>query len=368
MIKLLIIIPTLETGGAERQVLYLMQGLDRNKFDVHLCLLRKGGLFETKLPDHVSRFYLPNYKKLIRSTRIIKNYIREHKIELVHSFLGPANAFITALRFTPGPKPLLISSQRGIHYSYLNKWTLLSYVSHRAADWVIANSGATRDNCAHFLKIKKQKILVIPNGIEDTYFQINHTESHKLKERFNQGTPLILTVGRFDRLKGHQLILSAVQPLLKSGASFNLALVGDGPLKQELEQTFNGEGIRFFGKTLEVARFLGIADLFCLATYSEGLSNVLLEAMAGGVPVITTSIPANLEIIRHNETGILVPPGDVAALTEAIQWALNNPGDMAKMAANAKAYVQENFTVNRMVERFERIYQRVCRDGLGEES
>ena len=362
MIKLLIIIPTLETGGAERQVLYLMQGLDRNKFEVHLCLLKKGGLFETKLPDHVIRFYLPNYKKLLKSTGILKKYILEHNIQLVHSFLGPTNAFITALKFSPGKKSLLITSQRGIHYSYFNKWTILSFVSHRAADWVIANSKATSDNCSNFLKIKKEKIAIIPNGIDDDYFQIRHNKARKQEHQFEPAPPLILTVGRFDRLKGHQLILEACRQLLKSGSTLNLALVGDGPLKKQLEHSLvsiDSSKIQFFGKTLDVARYLEMADLFCLATYSEGFSNVLLEAMAAGVPVITTSIPANLEIIRHRETGLLVPPGDVPALIEAINYALDNPKQMAQMAQQAKEYVQQQFTVKKMVQRFEEKYQQL---------
>jgi len=110
-----------------------------------------------------------------------------------------------------------------------------------------------------------------------------------------------------------------------------------------------------------VGKYLEIADIFCLATLSEGFSNVILEAMAAGLPVITTSIPANSEIIENGVNGLLIPTNDAAALSEILKYALNNPGKVREIGKNAKEYVKNNYIVSRMVKRYEEKYTRLMK-------
>ncbi len=358
--RISIIMPTMDAGGAERQLSYLLRGLDRDKFALHLVVLKAGGIFEKDIPADISTLFISNYKCLFKSLRQIYRYLRDNNIEIVHSILPTSNFFATFLKLLMGKKITLISSQQGIHYKYFNKWTIFDLVAHRLADMVIVNSETVKINCVELLKIRPTKIRIIPNGVKDEYFRIKYDAREKERMGLDKGIPVVLSVGRFDKLKGHQILVESAIALLTKGLQFYLVIVGAGPTQDELSQLIERKGflqyIIFPGKTDNVIKYLKIADIFTLATFSEGLPNVILEAMAAGLPVITTSIPANRELIENGKEGILVPAGDPSAFAEAMKRMVEKYEEAKKMGKRGAKKVKEQFSIEKMVERYNELY------------
>jgi glycosyltransferase involved in cell wall biosynthesis len=165
--------------------------------------------------------------------------------------------------------------------------------------------------------VPKERILFIPNGIEMDKFGI--------KTDYGLQDPIRLVfVGRLHHQKGLDVLLQALSDIITSQSKFRwrLLLIGDGPLQHELREMARQLGVdrevEFGGFVNNVPSYLNTADIFLLPSRSEGLSNALLEAMACGLPCVATSVSGNVDLIRHFETGILVPPNDSTALADAI--------------------------------------------------
>jgi glycosyltransferase involved in cell wall biosynthesis len=137
-------------------------------------------------------------------------------------------------------------------------------------------------------------------------------------------------------------------------------IVGDGPLRADLERQATTLGVRddvaFTGSVADVRGPLAAMDVFVLPSRAEGLSNALLEAMATARPVIATAVGGTGEALEGGATGLLVPPGDARALATAAVGLLKDPARAARLGAAAQRLVTERFSARAMTERFERLY------------
>ena len=187
--------------------------------------------------------------------------------------------------------------------------------------------------------VPAEKIKVIYNAVDPEKF------GEKSRTKKNDKITL-LTVGRLVPWKGFAKIIEAMPELLKSDQRFQLVIVGDGPLRQQLEEQVValdlGRAVQFTGKISqeEVFQWLTKADIFILNTEYEGLPHIVLEAMAAGTPVITTAAGGNLEVIADRETGLIFPYNDGDALKKAVLEIVNHQS-LKKLAANAREQVQQ---------------------------
>jgi glycosyltransferase involved in cell wall biosynthesis len=144
-----------------------------------------------------------------------------------------------------------------------------------------------------------------------------------------------------------------------------LLLVGEGPLREELEARAADLGIagrvRFMGFRDDVPRILGALDCFALPSLSEGLSIATIEAMAAGLPVVVTASGGPRDLVEHGGTGLVVPPGDASALSAAIAAIRGDP-DLARRLGAAARRKAEAFDVRSMVQKYERLYREVLSD------
>ena len=167
----------------------------------------------------------------------------------------------------------------------------------------------------------------------------------------------LLCVGRLCAAKGQHLLLLAMDELRARGLECRLDLVGDGPDRQSLEATSRTlqlqTRVTFHGAVgiAQVRQFMRQADLFVLPSFAEGVPVVLMEAMATGVPCISTTITGIPELITHNEEGILVPPGDAHALAEQIQRLALDPELRCRLAQRGREKVQHSYNLGRNVAR-----------------
>lgn len=194
---------------------------------------------------------------------------------------------------------------------------------------------------------------------------IGHRPGHPLSHERRQAIGLaandrlVLTVARFTPQKGHTALLAAIPTILEREPHAKFLLVGRGPeqasIEEQVRDTGLGDAVRLLGQRDDVADLLASADLFVLPSHFEGLPLALLEAMADGVPVITSEVGGTVEAIGSGHP-FLVPPGDAAALASAIVGALGDPAGARASADMAQARFHAQFSAERMMRETAGIY------------
>jgi len=185
------------------------------------------------------------------------------------------------------------------------------------------------------------KLHIVHCGVDPIRYELApHTSEH------------LLFVGRLARVKGLPILFEALAELKDTFPNMRLTLVGDGPDRAALETQVKEMGLNnvsFLGYRgqSEVADLLQTADTFVLPSFAEGVPVVLMEAMASGVPVVATRIAGIPELVDHGKTGFLVPPGDVASLTKAIRWTLEDNAQRKAMGEMGRDIVDFDFNAAR---------------------
>lgn len=178
---------------------------------------------------------------------------------------------------------------------------------------------------------------------------------------------VILSVGRLSKEKGHADLIAAFRQLVTDRSeNYRLVIVGDGPERNRLQSLAEdgrfADRVRFTGQVANVQPFYALADVFVMASHSEGSPNALLEAMAAGVPVVATAVGGVPEIVTHNETALLVQPADPNALAAAISVLFCEPVLRARLAANAAELVGTKYTPEIYCRNSIEIYNAVVRE------
>ena len=176
--------------------------------------------------------------------------------------------------------------------------------------------------------------------------------------------PDVLLVGMIARMnatyKNHRDFIEIAARLSPRFPKVEFVLVGDGPLRPELERRAQDLGIAnkilFLGDRRDITAILASLDISVLASQTESLSNVVMESMAAGVPVVACDVGGNPELVS-NKTGILVPPNDPVSLAQAISQLLSDPDSRIELGRNAKRHAQQNFTIDRMRSQHEELYK-----------
>ena len=222
----------------------------------------------------------------------------------------------------------------------------LRWALERATGIVAVSKSLMRVACN--LGIPEQKIRVIPNGVDSEAFRPLDRAAARAACGLPENRTIILSVGGVYEGKGHHLVIDALRELVRRRPDLLYVVVGTDVhgdrYRQRLEEMVEAhalrEHVRFVGGRPhdELPTWYGAADLFCLATRSEGWANVLLESLACGLPVVTTDVGGNAEIVRHGRDGLLVAFGDVPALGGAIEAALARQWDREAIVAHAQQY------------------------------
>lgn len=209
-------------------------------------------------------------------------------------------------------------------------------------------------------QVAAKEAMLCYNGIDAKFFESGLLgNSQCLPPDIPDMHPCIGVVGRLVKQKGISFLLNAMYMVNQHRTAY-LLIIGSGPLEAELRQQVRDLGlidrVYFLGKRLDVMQILLHLDAVVLPSLWEGLSTVLLEAMALRVPVIATNVSGSCEIIRHRETGLLVPPQDAASLAEAILAILDDPGEARRMAERAYNLAR-NYTIQNAAVCYGKIYR-----------
>lgn len=252
-------------------------------------------------------------------------------------------------------------------YNELDRWSL------PAAGRVLTVSGPFREELAA-KGVDRRRIDVIHNAIRpDWGREARHEEAARgLRERWRipEGRPVALIVGRLSREKDHLSLLRAVRSVLER-REIHLLVVGDGPERAPIDAAIRelglGEFVTLTGQQASAEPFYGIATVAVLSSRSEGSPNALLEAMAAGVPAVATLVGGIPEIVTHEESALLVPPGDPDALAAALLRILvEEPALGETLARRARALVLERHTPQARVNKLSGIYRSMALHPAGD--
>lgn len=244
-------------------------------------------------------------------------------------------------------------------------WTEWTRVRSLGKVWLDGLTGRSR--CVHYvsvsedlrgkaaqaLKIPMRRHRVIHNGVDMARFPFVH--------RTKNERPTVVQIGRFYPEKGHAVSLKALALLLKSHPGVRLVLVGDGPIRSELElqarQLGLVESVVFAGVREDIGPQLEAADIFWMPSEREALGLACLEAMASGLPVVATAVGGLCEVVSDGETGFLVPPGDAVALASRTSLLLNDFALSCRFGTNGRRRVEKLFSIDSTVSRHYESYE-----------
>ena len=232
---------------------------------------------------------------------------------------------------------------------------------HVAVSTEIADELRTR------CRVPADKVTHIPNGLEATPFV--EAAGERLSFRHEIGAPrwaMVATVVASLDSKGHGDLLAAVAEVAAEGVDLRLVVAGEGhwgrPLISKAAADLGiAERVHLLGFRDDVPRILAGSDVFVLPTPSEGLSIAIMEAMAAALPVVTTAVGGNPELVEPGRTGYLVPVGDVAALADALRLLARDPVKRTAMGRAARSRVTLEFTVDKMADRYAGLYEELLR-------
>jgi glycosyltransferase involved in cell wall biosynthesis len=283
----------------------------------------------------------------------LARFLRAHRIRLVHTFDFYSNMLgVPAARLAR--VPVVIASQRDLGNLRPPLQRRLHNVALRLAHYVVVNAQAAAESLETAGIVAPARIVVIPGGVDCTRFS-GTPDGNRSSGRIVIGTVAILRPEKglvdFVRAAGH---------VVERFPEARFLIWGAGPLRAHLERLVRDLGlsgaVELAGATLEPETALRELDIFVLPSLSEACSNALLEAMATGRAVVATRVGGNPALVEDQVTGLLVPPGDPAALAKAIIRLIEEPALAAGLAARAQQRVRTEFGIDRMLARFQALY------------
>jgi glycosyltransferase involved in cell wall biosynthesis len=342
------LLPRLEIGGAEHIVLRMAAGLDRRRFDpVVLGLAAGSGRLEEKLADaQVPWVAFGRGDNLPAALWRLFRWLRAHPCDVLFTLMFHANLVGRTIGRSAGAR-IVISSERVVGWESRAR-RLLNRMTVHWVDCVTTNSEAGREFWQRTLGIKDGRIRVILNGVDTDRFR-NRPKS--------AGDPAV-TIGnlaRLHRAHDHSNLYRALA-ILAARADLPLwrcLIGGDGPERAALERLHAELGlddqVRLVGHVSKPESFLAELDLYVQTSTVAGLPNAVIEAMATARPVVATAVGGTPEAVVTGTTGLLVPPGDPAALAAAIGRLISNPELRRVMGEAGRARVEERFSASKMI-------------------
>lgn len=351
-------------GGPERQMLGMANALPRSYRSVFMCLMEGGKaqpfVDAARAAGHIAVCLEHNFPHLLASIREVATHLSEcaASILLTHNYKPNLIGYFAARR--AGIPAVAVSRgwtwatwrvrlYEAIDRRMLRLMPQVVCVSRGQADKVIA-AGVPAD-----------RVQVIPNSIDVARFAgMDCAAGRELRAMFpDTVTHIVLAVGRLSQEKGFDQLVKAAAYVCAKREDVGFALIGDGPLKagifRQIQSLRLGRRFILAGFRKDVDRLLPHAAVLAQSSHTEGMPNVVLEAMAAAVPVVATRVGGTPELVVDGQTGLLVPPADPQTLADGILTLLGDWMDRAAMGAAARARVEEHFTFASQAAAYERL-------------
>ncbi len=386
-IKVLHVITHLGVGGALDNTLLTVERLPRGRYEVHLAAgPPEPGYtsWEERSRDCADAlFLLPDLQRRVqgvrdyRACRRLTELIRNERYDVVHTHCAKAGVLARiAARRARTPVVLHTFHSFGSQVTRVPHRTLWGGLAKRAkeqifihaeryasriSDRVITVCEQNRHQAIQRRLAPADKVSMIYSGIDLDRFNVRSDRTEICEFLgFDPARPLIGFMGRLAEQKAPLDFVAAAHQVLEQRPDAQLVIAGDGPLADQVLAATRGEArIQCIGFYEEVPELLSVLDILAVSSLWEGLGRSVTEAMILGVPVAATAVDGIPELVKHNQTGLLSPPRDPAALARNIVCLLDSPGEARVMAALARDRVALDFDADGMVLSIDALYQQL---------
>jgi len=347
--KVCFVLPSLHGGGAERAAVHILNALDPTVWDRSMYLFRREGAYLDAVDGGIVLSSGDVSSRVRRWTALRRHFVATRP-DLIVSFLSYLSVLSAASAARIGAR-VIFNQQTPISafltdqdYHWRRPWhrRVFSWASrygYRKADAVVATSAGVADDLAAAFSVPAGHIHVIHNPIDLDAIAAAAGEATDPEHASAWQTPVIVAAGRLADAKNYPLLIEAVA-LLRMRVPARLVILGTGdleaPLRRLVAEKQMEPVVTFAGFQSHPWRYITRADVFALSSRYEGFGNVLVEAMACGVPVVATSSPGTREIVTDGVDGLLVDRHEPQAFADALARVLEEPGLRARLAAEAR--------------------------------
>jgi sugar transferase (PEP-CTERM/EpsH1 system associated) len=365
-IRILHVLHSFSAGGLENGVVNIINRSPEH-LDHELCFLSKGGEFLHRL-DRPVRYHELHKRpgNDVRAILRLRECLRNRNIDIVHTRNWGGLDGVLAACLTP--RLTVIHGEHGREIDDPDGMNRKRILARRALAFRARKFVAVSQEIYRWLQvsvgIRSSKLAFIPNGVDTRRFQPGRDVALRRALGISDDEFVVGSVGRLDPVKNYRGLIEAVRQLNKEGLRVRLVIAGEGPERIELESLLNGAP--FFPAPLLLGHrrdsdvLYRTFDTFVLNSIAEGMSNAILEAMASGLQVICTAVGGNVDLVSHDKSGHLIPPNDPRALMDAIRESIARPEIRSRQALNARTFIVDNFSLERMVDRYASLYESVA--------
>lgn len=365
MIRIGHIITSLNVGGAETMLHKLVTGTDPARFEHHVITLLPPGHYQASVEAHGVRVHSLGLQRMLPSLGsflALRRLARQIRPDVWHGWMYHAN--LAAVLAAEPRTPVVWGIRHSLHRLADEKRLTRALITHgpklagRVAR-ILYNSRASATQHER-LGYPAAKTEVIPNGFDGEAFRPDPAARAAVRQELGlaEDTPLVGLVARLDPLKGHGDFLEAAARQ-DPATHFLLAGLGVEALRERVAGLGLEGRVHLLGPRADAPRLLAALDLFALTSLSEAFPNVLGEAMACGVPAVVTDVGDAAWILRDN--GLVVPPGDVAALAAGWRELLARPAaERRELGRRARERILADFSLASVRHRYETMYHQVA--------
>lgn len=374
--RILLLNTQMEAGGAQKAALELGRGLESLGHEVTVATLYdKGSYVEEFSVRYGLRIvdlqmkppggFITKVSHFVEGLVQLRNLLRSEQIDILQTFDFYSNA-IGPLVARTANVPVCVTSQRSSSRG-AKKWLRIldrAITNSQLVQMMTAVSEDTRLESIDKEGIHPRKIVTIPNGVNLKRFAVNlsRQEYDSLYKDIgvDESAIIVTTVARLYPVKGHKYLLEAIPSILTVMSNVHFLFIGEGPLMKQLEQDVSRAGlsnnVHLLGARSDIPQILTISHLFVLPSLWEGLPNAILEAMAAGLPVVSTDVNGCTEVVEDEETGLLVPPANPGRMTDAILSILQDEAKATSFGIAGRDRARREFSQDKNLSNYVNLY------------
>jgi glycosyltransferase involved in cell wall biosynthesis len=388
-LKVLQIIGNLDIGGAQEVVRTLVGYMASDDCQPIVCAFKDGpvrqeieqlGIPVEILPDRrYSVLALPWFiRDMVRIWRALAQVVKKYEADVAQTHLLYSLDFLVLVLLYTSPLRAVLWTFHNAGFE-LSKTSLPKYpwllgpkkfiyrllyrLASRLISGFVAVSAQVEKAMLEIIGPIGNKVTVICNGVDTQRYQQPIDKSLKKSQLgLAESTRLISLVATLKEQKGHRFLIEAMALFAPRYPDVHVLFIGDGVLRDELElqvKELELENIHFLGDRYDVPELLAASDMFVLPSLWEGLPMALLEALSAGLPTVATEVSGTVQVMIPNETGLLVPPGDVQRLAEAIEQLLADPVKAQALGLAARQRVEAEFSARKQADEHLELYHRL---------
>lgn len=374
LIKVLHIIATLQVGGAERQLLSLLSGIDRNRFEPIVVALTRGGFLEDSFRNLGIPMYVLHKKHKLDFSVLPKlvSVVKEHKPQVLHSWMFTANTWGRLTTFF-ARVPVVLTAERNVDDWKTAPFIIMDRILASRTTRFIANSNTVKEFLVKRIGLPVGKIEVIYNGVETDISQLEEAVglSEISGKRESLGIePDDIVVGDLCRMDAKNGVLDFVliaNEILRKEKRLKFLLIGGAKSKVESEYEAKVKALVsklaiedkfiFFGFSGNPLRDLRMIDILLHPSIREGMSNSIMEAMLLGIPVVATTVGGTPELVRNGLDGYLISPNDHQGASEIVVRLAFDREKRRELGGSASERVKSEFSREKMIRNYMRLYE-----------